>query len=514
MREMVIDNFAGAGGASLGIERALGVPVDIAINHDEAAIEMHKANHPHTRHLCEDIWSVDPLEATAGRPVGLAWFSPDCTHFSRAKGGKPVEKKIRGLAWVAVRWAKTVRPRVIILENVAEFQEWGPLTKKNRPHKKKKGETFNIWMSSLLRMGYEVEWRELMAADYGAPTIRKRLFLIARCDGQPIVWPSPTHGAGLKPHRAAAECIDWSIPCPSIFERKKPLVENTLKRIARGMQRFVFEAKEPFILVNTTGNPPTGVSKPLKTITTGNHHYLITPYLSGIDHKGSNSTCIWPAGAPERAITKENRFALISPLLAKYHGQKTRESRCHPVDKPIYTIDTSNRFALVTAFLSKYYTGVVGSKLDRPVPTVTAIDHNALIATHLTKFYGTNTGSDMRKPMPTITASGQHIGEVRAFLVKYYGTNTGQDLKNPMHTVTGKHRFGLVTVEGQQYQVADIGLRMLAPRELARAQGLPDSYILTGTKANQVAKIGNSICPILAEVLVGANIKLRKLNVA
>lgn len=480
MREMVIDNFAGAGGASLGIERALGVPVDIAINHDEAAIIMHKANHPHTKHLCEDIWSVDPLEATVGRPVGLAWFSPDCTHFSRAKGGKPVEKKIRGLAWVVVRWAKTVRPRVIILENVAEFQEWGPLTKKNRPHKRKKGETFNIWMSSLLKMGYEVEWRELIAADYGAPTIRKRLFLIARCDGQPIVWPKATHGAGLKPHRAAAECIDWSIPCPSIFERKKPLVENTLRRIARGMQRFVFEAKEPFII--------------------------------GIDHKGSNSSCIWPAGAPLRTITKENRFALISPLLAKYHGQKARESRCHPVDKPICTVDTSNRFALVTAFLSKYYTGVVGSKLDSPVPTVTAIDHNALVATHLTKFYGTNTGSDMRKPMPTITATGQHIGEVRAFLVKYYGTNTGQDLKKPMHTVTGKHRFGLVMVEGQQYQVADIGLRMLAPRELARAQGMPDSYILTGTKANQVAKIGNSICPVLAEVLVRANIKLQKLS--
>lgn len=482
MREMVIDNFAGAGGASLGIERALGMPVDIAINHDEAAIEMHKANHPHTKHLCEDIWSVDPSEATAGRPVGLAWFSPDCTHFSRAKGGRPVEKKIRGLAWVVVRWAKTVRPRVIILENVAEFQEWGPLTKKNRPYKRRKGETFNIWMSSLIEMGYKVEWRELTAADYGAPTIRKRLFLIARCDGEPIVWPLPTHGVDLKPYRTAAECIEWSMLCPSIFERKKPLVENTLRRIARGMQRFVFEAKEPFIVTcnhSGTGFRGQGLRQPFCTITASRDaHGLVVPYLSGIDHKGSNSACVWPVGTPLRTITKENRFALV------------------------------------TAFLSKYYTGVIGSKLDSPVPTVTAIDHNALVATHLTKFYGTNTGSDMRKPMPTITATGQHIGEVRAFLVKYYGTNTGQDLKNPMHTITSKHRFGLVTVKGQQYQIADIGLRMLTPRELARAQGLPDSYILTGTKANQVAKIGNSVCPILAEVLIRANIKLQKLNVA
>ncbi|MGA1979482.1 MAG: DNA cytosine methyltransferase [Sedimentisphaerales bacterium] len=491
MRELVVDNFAGGGGASLGIGRALGIPVDIAINHDREAIEMYRLNHPDTKCLCEDIWKVNPVDATGGRPVGLAWFSPDCTHFSRAKGGKPVEKKIRGLAWVVVRWAKAVRPRIIILENVAEFQEWGPLTKKNKPNLKLKGKIFNYWLNILTGLGYQVQWRELVAADYGAPTIRKRLFLIARCDGQSIVWPEKTHGTGLLPYRAAAECIDWSILCPSIFERKRPLAENTLRRIAKGIQKFVIEAKEPFIVRSGHYSNITGegshfrgqdIKKPLGTITSKNDKALIVPYLSGIDHQGSNGGCVWSADDALRTITKENRFALVAAFLSKYHLQKAGESRCQTPGKPIATLDTSNRFALVTS--------------------------------HLTKFYGTNKGGggDMRNPMPTITGLGQHIGEVRAFLVKYYGTNIGSNLKKPMHTVTGKHRFGLVTVEGQQYQIADIGLRMLTSRELARAQGFPDSYILTGTKSNQVAKIGNSVCPVLAEVLVRANVKLQKFS--
>jgi DNA (cytosine-5)-methyltransferase 1 len=493
MRELIIDNFAGGGGASCGIESALGVPVDIAIDHDRAAIEMHMANHPNTKHLCEDIRTVNPPEVTEGRPVGLAWFSPDCTHFSRAKGGRPVDKKIRGLAWVVIRWARLVKPRVIVLENVSEFQEWGPLTEDNRPCKKRKGKTFTFWVNQLRGLGYDVEWKELIAADYGAPTIRKRLFLIARCDGQPIVWPKATHGPGLKPYRAAAECIDFSLPCPSIFlteeqvkklkpNIRRPLKENTMRRIAKGLRRYVIEAKEPFVIA--------------------------------VDQSGSNGDCSPPASQPLRTITKENRFTAVVPYMSEYHGPKSetkvRGGRC---DDPIETIDTQNRFALVSAFLSKYYTcsNPCGS-LKNPAPTVTAIDHNALVATHLTEFYGTNIGSDMKNPVPTVTGSDQHIGQVRAFLVKYYGTNVGHSLKDPCHTVTAKHRLGLITVAGYEYRIADIGLRMLQPRELARAQGFPDSYVLTGTKTSQVAKIGNSVCPPIAMAVVKANVELHDIK--
>jgi len=559
-RELVVDNFAGAGGASLGIEQGIGVAIDIAINHDLAAIEMHKANHPDTFHFCENIWKVHPTEATKGRPVGLAWFSPDCTHFSRAKGGRPVKKNIRGLAWVVVRWAKLVKPRVIILENVAEFAEWGPLTADNRSDPAGKGRTFDLWVEKLRQLGYQVQWRELTAADYGAPTIRRRLFLIARCDGMPIVWPEATHGKGpgLKPYRAAAECINFSLPCPSIFltkaEAKKlklnirrPLAENTMRRIARGLRKFVIEAKEPFIVTCNHGGSGfrgQGISEPMKTITAARDaHGLVVPYIEGIDHQGSNGGCVWDVKTPVRTVTKENRFALISPYLTKYHGAKSKtEVRGGRCDETIRTLDASNRYGLVTAFLSKYFTGVTGSKLDSPSPTVTAIDHNALVAAHLSRYHGQSVGSvpngpaptvlekshdalvaahltklygtcrdgaDMRGPAPTVTGTGQHIGEVRAFLIKYYGTNVGSDLKQPAHTVTSKHRLGLVTVAGKQYQIADIGLRMLTPRELARAQGFPDSYILTGTKTSQVAKIGNSVCPQLAKVLVEANVKLQ-----
>lgn len=401
--ELVIDNFAGGGGASLGIERALGRCVDVAINHSAAAIAMHRRNHPKTKHYCEDIWAVDPVEVAGGRPVGLAWFSPDCTHFSRAKGGKPRKKKIRGLAWVVIRWAKRVRPRVIILENVAEFQTWGPLTEEDRPCPKRKGQTFKSWVGQLKRYGYRVEWRELSAADYGAPTTRKRLFLVARCDGRPIVWPEPTHGPGRLPYRTAAECIDWSLPCPSIFERERPLAENTMKRIAKGLQRYVLECPEPFIL-------------------------------------------------------------------------------------------------------AKHYGGVVGQDLGKPIGTVTGVDHHSLCTAFLSKFYGTNVGSHPEAPMPTVTGGGNHVAEVRVFLIKYYSQGSVcQSCAEPMHTLTGKARMGLVVIEGQEYQIADIGLRMLQPRELARAQGFPDEYELTGTKAQQVQHIGNSVCPVMAEVLVKAN---------
>lgn len=473
--ELIVDGFAGGGGASEGIKEAIGREIDIAINHDPDAIEMHAMNHPNTQHFIENIWKINPLQATGGRPVGLAWFSPDCTHHSRAKGCKPVENKRRGLAWVVVHWARLVHPRVIILENVPEFKEWGPVIQKldakgnpiwiNKPtdmlnHESqtpymvpdptRKGMTFRLWANKLRGLGYHVEWRELSACDYGAPTTRKRLFIIARCDGQPIVWPAATHGKakGLLPYKTAAECIDWTIPCPSIFNRKKPLAEATLKRIAKGIQKYIVDNPRPFIV--------------------------------GIDNKSSGDSAAWDLFEPLRTVTRENRFALVAPMLAKYHGQKKEESRCYPATEPIRVIDTQNRHALVMAFL--------------------------------TKFYGTSVGSEMLFPMPTITATGQHIGLAQAFIVQYNGTSIGQVVTDPMHAITTKDRFGLVIVNGEKYQIADIGLRMLKPRELAFAQGFTKDYILTGTSTNQVAKIGNSVSPPMAKALAQANYAPMKIS--
>ncbi|EFM23839.1 DNA cytosine methyltransferase [Selenomonas sp. oral taxon 149] len=396
--ELIVDNFAGGGGASTGIELATGRSVDIAINHDPTAIAMHRANHPSSKHYCENVWDVDPVEACAGRPVGLAWFSPDCKHFSKAKGGKPVEKAIRGLAWVAIRWAKLVRPRVIILENVEEFTTWGPLIG-NRPDPTRKGQTFRRFVHALKRYGYRVEWNELRACDYGAPTIRKRFFLVARCDGLPIVWPEPTHGdpstlfvaSGiLHPWRTSAEIIDWTIPCPSIYDRKKPLCENTMRRIARGLRKFVLEHPQPYIV---------------------DYH--------------------------------------IAPFLIQYHTEQSgKEVRGQAVDKPLMTADSSNRYGLVTALL-----------------------------------------------------------------IKYYGQGEGQTLTEPLHTITTRDRFGVVAVCGELYQVTDIGMRMLTPRELFRAQGFPESYIIdrdadgrSYPKSAQVARCGNAVPPPFAEALVRANL--------
>lgn len=453
MREIIVDLFAGGGGASEGIRQALGRSPHIAINHDPDAISMHAMNHPDCIHITEDVFRANPFEVIGDNQVGYLHASPDCTFFSRARGGKPVKKNIRSLAWVVVHWAQLVRPRVITLENVSEFQKWGPLNENNLPIPAKKGMTFRLWCNQLRGLGYKVEFRELIACDYGAPTIRKRLFMIARCDGQPIIWPEPTHGPeegnlfGLKPYRTAAECIDWSIPCPSIFERKKPLAEATMRRIAKGLKKYVMDTSDPFVI--------------------------------GIDHQSSGSA-EWSIGEPLRTITKENRFALIAPYLSKYHGENGSDTRGQRMDEPLKTVDTSNRFGLVSAFL--------------------------------TKFYGTNIGSDMRQPVPTITATGQHIGEVRAFLVKYFGQGTGQGVNEPLHTITSRDRFGLVTVQGQKYQIADIGLRMLQPRELALAQGFPADYILTGTKSNQVAKIGNSVPPQVIRALVKANVELKQIK--
>lgn len=456
--ELLVDSFAGGGGASTGIEAAMGRSVDIAINHNPVALEVHTVNHPHTRHYCESVWEVDPREATQGRPVALAWFSPDCRHFSKAKGGAPVSQRVRGLAWVALRWAHRVRPRVIMLENVEEFQTWGPLRQdehgKPYPCEKRKGQTFRAFVAALEQHGYRVEFRELRGCDYGAPTIRKRLFMVARCDGQPIVWPEPTHGPGLKPYRTAAEIIDWSLPCPSIFERKRPLAEATCRRIATGVMRYVVNSPDPFVvpLRGTSGSHRSAhrIHQPVSTITaSGTHHALVEPLIAPFltEHANASSQRNMPAGEPLRS--------------AHARGNDSHS-------------------ALVAAFLAKHYGGVVGQPMTAPLGTVTTVDHHSL---------------------------------VQAFLVKYYSAGgQWQDLREPLHTIPTKDRIGLVMVHGKPYRIVDIGLRMLEPHELAAAQGFPADYLLHGTagrplsKADRVRLIGNSVCPPVAEALVRANL--------
>lgn len=434
--DLIVDLFAGGGGASTGIELATGRYVDIAVNHDPEAVSMHERNHPQTKHFCEDVFDVDPVAVTNGRPVGLLWASPDCKHFSKAKGGKPVSKKIRSLAWVVVKWARLVRPRVICLENVEEFQTWGPL-EGDLPDPARKGETFRRWVAELEKLGYDVQYKELRACDYGAPTIRKRLFLVARCDGLPIVFPQPTHGKGLKPYRTAAEIIDWSIPCPSIFGRDKPLSDNTLRRIANGIFKFVIDAKKPFIVKNSAN-------------------------------------------------------ILIQMGYGDNEGKRVLD-----LNKPLGTITAGgNKFALVSAFLAKHYSGVVGARIDGPVGTVTTIDHHSLVTVSL---------SDTKT---------NKAEEIRAFLINYYGTGMSSAANEPLNTCTGKVHSGLVVVriDGKEYAIADIGLRMLQPHELYAAQGFPKDYIFDrskdGTllsKAAQVRMCGNSVCPPVAAALVQAN---------
>jgi DNA (cytosine-5)-methyltransferase 1 len=594
--ELIVDNFAGGGGASTGIEAALGRAVDIAINHNAAAIAMHEVNHPHTRHFCESVWDIDPVKVCAGRPVGLAWFSPDCKHFSKAKGGKPVEKSIRGLAWIAVRWAKKVRPRVIILENVEEFQTWGPLTAENKPCPIRKGQTFRHWKQQLQRLGYTVEHRELRACDYGAPTIRKRLFVIARCDGESIIWPEPTHGdpksqavtsGRLKPWRTAAECIDWSIPCPSIFERSRPLADATLRRIAKGIMRYVVESADPFIVTYYGSKGPDfrgqQLRDPLKTQTTENRHAVVTPFLAPLTHHGSDRTA--SLLEPSRTVTGAHRgeMVIVSPTLIQtgYGERQGQAPRVPGLDKPLGTVVAGGcKHGLVSAFLAKHYGGVVGTEVDKPSGTVTTSDHHSLVTAHMVRHFGESVGSSpaapagtitagglgktglvtanlvrnfgkslgavaaapfctitgkskdslvtshlvklrgtckdgqpVTKPMHTVTSGGTHIGEVRAFLLKYYGSDQDPQMREPMHTVTTKDRFGLVMVKGEGYQIIDIGMRMLSPRELFRAQGFTDDYIIDRdangkpiSKTEQVAKCGNSVCPPIAEAIVRANI--------
>ncbi|CNI36693.1 putative cytosine-specific modification methylase [Yersinia frederiksenii] len=625
MKEIIVDNFAGGGGASTGIEMATGRSVDIAINHDPNAIAMHTTNHPDTLHYCESVFDIDPVAATAGRPVGLAWFSPDCRHFSKAKGSAPVKKEIRGLAWILIRWALAKRPRVMMLENVEEFKTWGPLItipqnpdlegqmletfigpiypSRSYPDPARAGETFTAFVGILTTgidvehpallecceilgidinsidakrlqsgLGYDVDHRELRASDYGAPTIRKRFFMVMRCDEQPVVWPEPTHGdpksldvqsGHRKPWRTAAECIDWSIPCPSIFERKKPLAENTLKRIARGLQRFVIDNPTPFIVkCNHTSSKTTydcfrgqtldqplqtitkthgyavaapiiarigqtgfggdrmayEASKPLTTVTSKAEHLLVTPTLiqMGYGERVGQSPRVLDMGKPLGTVTAGgNKFAVVAPIIARQFGNSVG----HAIDEPNGTVTAGGggKSRLVSAFLAKHfggnYTGP-GAALGQPAHTVTTVDHHALVTSNLIKMRGTNTGQKVTEPLQTVTAGGNHFGEVRAFLLKYYGNEKeGVSLSDPLHTVTTNDRFGLVTVEGIDYQIVDIGMRMLQPHELYAAQGFPSWYIIdrdyTGTKYakdKQVARCGNAVPPPFAEALVRANL--------
>lgn len=613
--EIIVDNFAGGGGASTGIEIATGRLVAVAVNHDPAAILMHRTNHPYTEHFQASVWDIDPKAVCRGRPVGLAWFSPDCKHFSKAKGAALVDRKIRGLAWITLRWAATVRPRVIILENVEEFQTWGPV-RKGKPVKKLAGTTFRKFIDQLTELGYTVEYRELIAADYGAPTSRKRFYLVARCDGKPIAWPKPTHsktGAdGLPKWRSAAEIIDWSLPCPSVFASKaeimeryglkavRPLAKNTMRRVIRGVDKFTIRSGKPFIVptgygerkgqaprvhdmdapvptivgtgkenlcrpllapvtVTNTSNSVGGtVGAPVHTVTTAGNQMLVTPFLAECNHSGGGH--IAPVTDAHKTITAKHTGGIVAPALIQYHTEQTEHVRASGLGTPINTVDASNRYgltcanlveyytsgrpldvqdplhtvtshdreAVVAAHIAKYYGGVVGEKVGEPLPTVTAIDHNAVCAAHVVKFKGDNVGTPPSEPLQTVTASagkeracsggtfavcrahlakirsGDDLGhwpEIRALLNEFCGYELAED------------EVLLLEIGGALYYIADIGLRMLSPRELYNAMGFPPDYIIDRDyegheykKSAQVARCGNAVCPPVASALVRANL--------
>ena len=646
--ELIVDNFAGGGGASTGIEMATGYSVDIAINHDPEAIRMHKANHPNTKHYCEDVWQVDPVEACNGHPVGLAWFSPDCNHFSKAKGGKPKDKFIRGLAWVACRWAGLVRPRVIMLENVEEFKTWGPLNRRHHPIKAKQGKTFEKFVQQLTDLGYEVQFKELIAADYGAPTMRKRFFMIARCDGKPIIWPEPTHGPAdsesvksglLKPYVGAYTQLDFSLPCPSIFDTSEEIKEKygiravrtlapkTMELIARGIKKFVVDNADPFLIEIGYG-----------------------------ESKGQKNPRAYSIEKPLHTIVAKDKNFLVAPILTQHHSYEKDGVRGQGIENPIMTVDGSNRYGLVTSFLSKFYKTGIGQDIREPLGTVTANaggGHFGEVRAFLERYdvcesnrcnkrtdrsrdnsskerreiledieqavqrngyssgrskengskfevgvsgssclEGWETVSDActqssvgnicrdnprrngyqpqeweqtgqqvgksgssnteSEPYPcdknrsenlqqlsreifgecknvegqrnvvfedrertrNISNSGVSSGEFQAHtLIKYYGQGVGQDVKEPLDTVTSRDRFGLVTIEGVDYQIVDIGLRMLEPRELYGCQGFPADYIIdhdytgkTYPRSEQVRRCGNAVCPPIPAALVRANL--------
>lgn len=550
---LIVDLFAGGGGASTGLAQALGRDPDIAINHDAAALAMHAANHPCTRHMQNDITRVLPLAATRGRPVAILHASPDCTHFSKAKGGKPRSQYIRDLAWVVIRWAEDTHPSLITLENVEEFLTWGPLDKHGHPIKERKGDTFRAWVRRLRRLGYRVEWRLLRVCDYGAPTTRRRLFVVARRDKKPIVWPAPTHGdpkssevrdSKLLPWRTAAECIDWTLRSRSIFDRKKPLALNTQRRIAEGLRRYVLHAAEPFIVTYYGQKKPgdfrgQDLARPLPTQTTENRFGLVAPVLS----RQFGQSIGQRVDAPHPTVTQCNHDALIAASLVKMRGRNIGAA----VDEPLRTVSTQGQhYALVeAACIAKHYGGVVGHTMQQPLGTITSIDHHSLVSACLTKYYGKSDCSGVDEPLHTLT-SKEHMALTSACLVKYYGTARAADMGDPMHTITAKARMGLVKAEahkdavpgrykqvreflrtwgvidaadeaefvyrGVVLRITDILMRMLAPRELYTAQGFPADYIIDrlpdGTRLTKTAQIrmcGNSVPPQFVAALVHAN---------
>ena len=582
--EIIVDNFAGGGGASTGIEIATGRLVAIAINHDPAAILMHKTNHPYTEHFQASVWDIDPVAVCRGRRVGLAWFSPDCKHFSKAKGAALVDRKIRGLAWITLRWAAKVRPRVIILENVEEFQTWGPV-RKGKPVKRLAGTTFRKFIFQLEALGYTVEYRELIAADYGAPTSRKRFYLVARCDGKPIVWPKPTHsktGAdGLPKWHSAAEIIDWSLPCPSVFASKaeimeryglkavRPLAKNTMRRVIRGVDKFTIRSGKPFIVptgygertgqaprvhdidapvptvvgtgkenlcrpllapvtVTNTSNSVGGtVGAPVHTVTTAGNQMLVTPSLVSIGQTGGGDR-IRDLREPVPTTVSKQEACLVAPSLIQYHTEQTENVRASGLGAPINTVDASNRYGLTCASLVEYYTGGRPLDVNDPMHTVTSHDREAVVAAHVVKFKGDDVGTSPSEPLQTVTASagkkracsggtfavckahlakmhsGDALGywpEIRALLNEFCGYTLAED------------DVLLLEIDGGLYYIADIGLRMLSPRELYNAMGFPPDYIIDRDyegheykKSAQVARCGNAVCPPVASALVRANL--------
>jgi DNA (cytosine-5)-methyltransferase 1 len=600
--EIIVDNFAGGGGASTGIEIATGMAVAIAINHDPAAILMHKTNHPYTEHFQASVWDIDPVAVCRGRRVGLAWFSPDCKHFSKAKGAALVDRKIRGLAWITLRWAATVRPRVIILENVEEFQTWGPV-RKGKPVKKLAGTTFRKFIDQLTELGYTVEYRELIAADYGAPTSRKRFYMVARCDGKPIVWPKPTHsktGAdGLPKWRCASEIIDWSLPCPSVFASKaqimdkyglkavRPLAKNTMRRIIRGVDKFTIRSGKPFIVQQKFQNAAQNIEKPLTTVTAVGAHELCKPLLAPVTVTNTSNSVGATVGEPVHTVTtagnqmlvtpslvsigqtgggdrirdirepvpttvSKQEACLVAPALIQYHTEQTEHVRASGLGAPINTVDASNRYgltcaslveyytggrpldvndpmhtvtshdreAVVAAHIAKYYGGVVGEKAEDPLPTVTAIDHNAVCAAHVVKFKGDDVGTSPSEPLQTVTASAGEFAMCKAYLAKMHsGDDLGYwpEIRALLNEFCGytlaEDEVLLLEIGGVLYYIADIGLRMLSPRELYNAMGFPPDYIIDRDyegheykKSAQVARCGNAVCPPVASALVRANL--------
>ena len=581
--EIIVDNFAGGGGASTGIEIATGRLVALAVNHDPAAVLMHRTNHPYTEHFQASVWDIDPKAVCRGRPVGLAWFSPDCKHFSKAKGAALVDRKIRGLAWITLRWAATVRPRVIILENVEEFQTWGPV-RKGKPVKKLAGTTFRKFIRQLEDLGYTVEYRELIAADYGAPTSRKRFYLVARCDGRPIVWPEPTHSRsgtdGRPKWRSAAEIIDWNLPCPSVFASKaeimqeyglkavRPLAKNTMRRVIRGVDKFTIRSGKPFIVptgygerkgqaprvhdidaplptvvstgkenlckpllapvtVTNTSNSVGGtVGAPVHTVTTAGNQMLVTPYLAECNHAGGGHVA--DVRDPYKTITAKHTGGIVAPSLIQYHTEQTENVRASGLGAPIPTVDASNRYGLTCANLVEYYTN--GRPLDvaEPMHTVTSHDREAVVAAHVVKFKGDNVGTPPSEPLQTVTASagkeracsGGTFAVCKAHLAKM---NSGDDLgywpeiRALLNEFCGytlaEDNVLLLEIGGVLYYIADIGLRMLSPRELYNAMGFPPDYIIDRDymgneykKSAQVARCGNAVCPPVASALVRANL--------